>query len=157
MKDDRAQVNLAYLGQVRVFDGDGGELGAGAVDAIFVNAGTTHPRAIWTDSLRCGGRLLLPITASHDSSGIGIGGMFLVTRESAGFAAELVSPVGIFPCLGSRDPRLNAELSRKQGPDWRAVRSLRPEPHEPDDTCWLHTLEGCLSLRRPPSGEPTTT
>jgi protein-L-isoaspartate(D-aspartate) O-methyltransferase len=148
----RARENLSYLAHVHVYEGDGGELDPGAADGVFVNAGATHPRSIWTDSLRSGGRLLLPITISHDSSGIGSGGMFLITRQGDRFAAELVSPVGIFPCLGSRDSHLNEELSRKQGPgtlgglpEWRAVRSLRREPHEPDDTCWLHTRDGCLS------------
>jgi protein-L-isoaspartate(D-aspartate) O-methyltransferase len=141
----RARENLAYLEHVQVYEGDGGELDPGAADAIFVNAGTTHPRSIWTDSLESGGRLLLPITSSHNSSGTGSGGMFLITRQGAAFAAELVSPVGIFSCLGSRDSHLNEELSRKRGPEWRAVRSLRRERHERDDTCWLHTEEGCLS------------
>jgi protein-L-isoaspartate(D-aspartate) O-methyltransferase len=156
----RARENLAYLGHVQVCEGDGGQHDAGAADAIFVNAGATHPRSIWTDSLRSGGRLLLPITISHDASGMGSGGMFLITRQGASFAAELVSPVGIFPCLGSRDSQLNEELSRKQGltaggglPEWRAVRSLRREPHEPDATCWLHTPEGCLSTLS--SGAPS--
>jgi protein-L-isoaspartate(D-aspartate) O-methyltransferase len=148
----RARENLAYLEHVQVYEGDGGELDPGAADAIFVNAGATHPRSIWTDSLRSGGRLLLPITISHNTTGIGSGGMFLITRQGGRFAAELVSPVGIFPCLGSRDSHLNEQLSRRRGPAtpggllaWRAVRSLRREPHEPDDTCWLHTQEGCLS------------
>jgi protein-L-isoaspartate(D-aspartate) O-methyltransferase len=144
----RARENLTYLPQVQVFEADGGELDPGSADAIFVNAGATHPRLIWTDSLRSGGRLLLPITIAHDTSGIGTGGMFLITRHGDRFAAELVSPVGIFPCLGSRDSQLNQELARRQGLaalEWRAVRSLRREPHRPDDTCWLHTPEGCLS------------
>jgi protein-L-isoaspartate(D-aspartate) O-methyltransferase len=144
----RARENLTYLGQVHVFEGDGGELDPGAADAIFVNAGATHPRSIWTDSLRSGGRLLLPITIAHDTSGIGSGGMFLITGHGDRFAAELVSPVGIFPCLGSRDSYLNEALARKRDLatlEWRAVRSLRREPHPPDNTCWLHTPEGCLS------------
>jgi protein-L-isoaspartate O-methyltransferase len=37
---------------VNVHHGDGGQFDAGAVGAIFVNAGATHPQAIWLDALR---------------------------------------------------------------------------------------------------------
>jgi protein-L-isoaspartate(D-aspartate) O-methyltransferase len=61
----RARTNLAYLPQVNVLDGDGGPLNTGPVDAIFVNAGATHPHRRWLDALGPGGRLLLPITAER--------------------------------------------------------------------------------------------
>jgi protein-L-isoaspartate(D-aspartate) O-methyltransferase len=144
----RARANLAYLSQAEVYEGDGGTRDVGAVDAVdavFVNAGVTHPRAVWLDALRSGGRLLLPITGASDLNAIGVGGVFLITRRGFGFAATLVSPVAIFPCLGARDLDLGRALLRKQGPEWREVRSLRRESHEPDRTCWLHTPDGCLS------------
>jgi protein-L-isoaspartate(D-aspartate) O-methyltransferase len=56
----RAQNNLRYLSHVQVLAGDGGEIDIGPNDAIFINAGVTHPRAIWLDALRPGGRLLVP-------------------------------------------------------------------------------------------------
>ena len=40
---------------------------AGPADAILINAGATHPRSIWLDSLRTGGRLLLPLTVTEDT------------------------------------------------------------------------------------------
>lgn len=141
----RARANLAYLPQVEVHEGDGGACEVGAADAVFVNAGATHPRAVWLDALRAGGRLLLPITGANDLHAIGVGGMFLIARRRADFAATFVSPVAIFPCLGARDLDLGRALLRKAGPEWRNVRSLRREPHEPDGICWLHTSEGCLS------------
>jgi protein-L-isoaspartate(D-aspartate) O-methyltransferase len=142
---DRARANLAYLAHVEVHEGDGCEFNVGAADAVFVNAGATHPRSVWIDSLRAAGRLLLPITTAKNPAGIGVGGMLLITRRPAGFSATVVSPVAIFPCLGARDPDLNEQLLRKSGPEWLAIRSVRREPHDKDDTCWLHTPGGCLS------------
>jgi protein-L-isoaspartate(D-aspartate) O-methyltransferase len=145
----RAQANLADLGQVDVVEGDGAHLNLGQVDAIVVNGGATHPQTHWIESLRPGGRLLLPITAADSANGIGRGAMFLVTRSDANCAVRFVSGVVIFPCLSARDPLLNRELSRKDIGDWRAVRSLRREPHEHADSCWLQTPAGCLSTLTP--------
>lgn len=63
----RARSNLSYLSHVEVFEGDGGEKDPGPCDAILVNAGTTHPRSIWLDSLRPGGRLVMPLTVTDDT------------------------------------------------------------------------------------------
>jgi protein-L-isoaspartate(D-aspartate) O-methyltransferase len=65
----RARGNLSYLPQVKVSEGDGGEEDPGPCDAILVNAGATHPRSIWLDSLRAGGRLILPLTVTGDEGG----------------------------------------------------------------------------------------
>ena len=141
----RASTNLRHLQHVNVHHGDGGQFDAGAADAIFVNAGATHPQRIWLDSVRDGGRLLLPITATAGSE-LGVGGMFLITRQDDGFAATCVSAVGIYSCLGARDPTLNVELARKRGSESR-VRSVRRDAHEADETCWLHAQDVCLSVR----------
>jgi protein-L-isoaspartate(D-aspartate) O-methyltransferase len=143
----RARANLAYLNHVQVIEADGGEFDPGPSDAIFVNGGATHPRSVWLDSLRPGGRLLLPITHSDNTNGIGRGGTLLITRQDGGYGARFVSEVGIFPCLGARDSYLNQQLARKHRSEWRNVRSLRRDPHALGDTCWLHTHEGCLSTR----------
>jgi len=135
----RARVNLTYLPQVDVRAGDGSRIDPGAADAVFVNAGATHAQPIWLDCLRIDGRLLLPVTVAA-----GHGGMFLITRQSDGFAATCVSPVAIFSCVGARDPDLERELAGKRGSESR-VRSLRRDVHERDDTCWLHTPDTCLS------------
>jgi protein-L-isoaspartate(D-aspartate) O-methyltransferase len=54
----RSRGNLVGLPNVEVVDGDGGEHDSGPADAILVNAGATHPRRIWLDSLRPNGRLV---------------------------------------------------------------------------------------------------
>ena len=142
----RAQDNLSYLPQVQVVTGDGGEVDAAPNDAILINAGATHPRSVWLDSLRLGGRLLLPLTVIEDADRGGGGRVLKVTRQSRGLTARFISEVGIFSCMGARAPELNERLKEAfMRGEWKCVQSLRREPHEQDDTCWLHTRDFCLS------------
>ena len=115
-------------------------------DAILVNAGATHPRAVWLDSLRPGGRLILPLTVTDDADGSGEGRVLKVTRQTGGFTASFVSGVGIFSCVGGRDAELNQRLKEAfERDDWKSVQSIRREPHDLADTCWLHSRDFCLS------------
>jgi protein-L-isoaspartate(D-aspartate) O-methyltransferase len=142
----RAQSNLSYLSHVQVFAGDGGQLDPGPSDAIFVNAGATHPRSIWLDSLRSGARLLVPLTVTEDADHGGGGRVLKVTRQPGGFTASFISGVGIFSCVGGRDSKLNQRLKEAfERGDWKSVQSLRREPHEPVDSCWFHGRDFCLS------------
>ena len=143
----RARTNLAYLRHVEVVTGNGGELRLPPSDVIIINAGVTHPPAPWLDALNDSGRMLLPVTGAKNRDVIGFGGMFVITRLSTQYSAACVSPVGIFPCVGLRDPDYSAQLLEKTESDWQAVRSLRRDVHEPDSTCWLHTSDGCLSTQ----------
>jgi protein-L-isoaspartate(D-aspartate) O-methyltransferase len=140
----RARENLSYLPQARVIASDDVRFEPGSVDAIFVNAGATHPLPAWLDALDLGGRLLIPLTASMGPEGFGSGGMFLIRRTLAGFSAEFVSGVAIYPCIGVRDAGLNLELWKRRGTE-RQVHSFRRDSHTPDTTCWLHTPHGCFS------------
>jgi protein-L-isoaspartate(D-aspartate) O-methyltransferase len=143
---DRARRNLAYLNQVEVVEGDGREFGPDAADAIFINAGATQPQAAWLDSLKLGGCLLLPLTVARDESSAGMGFMLKVNREEKGYAARFISPVAIFPCIGSRDAESNQHLREAMSKGtWGTVESLRREPHEASETCWLHGEDFCLS------------
>jgi protein-L-isoaspartate(D-aspartate) O-methyltransferase len=143
---ERARRNLTHLGHVEVLHADGGEVGAGAFDAIFVNAGATRPRTVWLDGLRRGGRLVLPLTAED-----GRGALLKVVFDGQAHAARFVSSARVFHCAGSRDAdagrRLREALRRA---DPSAVRSLRRDAHEADATCWLH-LEGCCLSTLPKS------
>jgi protein-L-isoaspartate(D-aspartate) O-methyltransferase len=141
----RARINLAYLPQVQVAAGNGVDLDLDVADAILVNAGVTHPRAAWLDALSADGRLLLPITGATGLNSIGFGGMFVIARRRAEYAVAFVSPVGIFSCVGARDSGFNQQLLRKADDEWSAVSSLRRDVHESDESCWLHTPDGCLS------------
>ena len=149
----RARENLSHLAQVEVAQADGGEYDPGPCDAIFVNAGATHPRAVWLDSLRPGGRLIVFLTAASDDDGAGRGGALKVRREGHGYAARFHSSVSVFHCVGARDEGLNGRLReamRRGG--WRAVRSLRRERHDEVGSCWLHGDGFCLSTLRVRTG-----
>jgi protein-L-isoaspartate(D-aspartate) O-methyltransferase len=141
----RAEENLRPWNQVTVSPLDGCELPFGECDAIFVNCGVTHPSLAWLTRLRMNGRLLLPVTASSDETGIGRGAMFLITRRAVGFAVRYLSPVGIFPCSGGRSEALNQTLLAKTKESWRNVQSIRIDQHVEDRSCWLHTDMCCLS------------
>ena len=142
----RARSNVSYLPHVQVLEGDGGETDPGPSDAILVNAGVTHPRSLWLDSLRPGGRLLLPLTVTEDTDGSGRGRFLKVTRQPGGLTACFTSGVGIFSCVGGRDAELNQRLKEafKRG-DATSVQSLRRDKHESSDACWLHGETFCLS------------
>jgi protein-L-isoaspartate(D-aspartate) O-methyltransferase len=142
----RARSNVSYLPHVQVLEGDGGETDPGPSDAILINAGTTHPRSVWVDSLRIGGRLLVPLTVTEEADGAGRGRVLKITRQPGGLTACFISGVGIFSCVGGRDAELNQRLKEVfERDDWKSVQSLRREPHETADTCWLHTENFCLS------------
>lgn len=141
----RARTNLSYLSTVNVVEGDGGEIDPGPSDAILVNAGATHPCPVWLDSLRPGGRLLLPLTAADEEGGT-TGGVLKVRREQTGFTASFISQVGIFPCAGARDPEMNERLRKAfKRKDSASVQSLLRDAHERADSCWLHAENFCLS------------
>jgi len=72
--------------------------------------------------------------------------MLKVKHENQSYAARFLSPVMIFPCIGSRDEEANQRLrdAMKLG-TWGSVQSLRREAHEATDTCWLHGDNFCLS------------
>ena len=143
---ERARQNLGPWPQVEVIASDGGDHDFGPSDAIFVNAGATHPRPLWLDALRPGGRLIVPLTVAVDASGNGRGGMLKITRQPRGLAARFISEVSIFPCIGARDPELNERLREafRRG-KWESMQSVRRDPHEPAETCWFHSRDFCLS------------
>lgn len=140
----KAKRNLASWANVDVFAANGSEHALEPADALLVNAGATHPLPSWLDALTPGGRMLLPLTAGRK-----IGGRMLkVVRGTTGYRAWFISSVGIFDCAGARDERARERLEsafRSEG--WPNVRTLRRGPHAPDETCWLHGGDFCLSSR----------
>jgi protein-L-isoaspartate(D-aspartate) O-methyltransferase len=147
---ERARRILAHLSHVEIVGGDGREFEPDPVDAIFINAGATQPQAIWLDSLKPGGRLILPLTVARDEISSGMGFMLKVNREEKGYAARFISPVAIFPCIGSRDAESNQRLREAMSKGtWGTVESLRREQHEARETCWLHGEDFCLSTLPP--------
>jgi protein-L-isoaspartate(D-aspartate) O-methyltransferase len=118
-----------------------------AADAIYVNAGATHPVAAWLDALRLRGRLMFPLTAD-----IGAGCMLLVTRIAArAYAARALMRVSFIACIGARDAAAAAALQQAfalRSVD--AVRSLHRDD-EPDESAWCGGAGWWLSTRPPPA------
>jgi protein-L-isoaspartate(D-aspartate) O-methyltransferase len=155
-----ASANLADRPWVDVRIGDGRDPVDGPFDAIFVNAGVTHPERAWLDTLRPGGRLMLPLTATlagpaGSASPFGAamatiskGLMVLVTREASdGFAARVWSFVGIYSALGLRDEDANRAVGQAlAAAPFPQLRRLRLDDHDASDTCWCHTARACWSL-----------
>jgi protein-L-isoaspartate(D-aspartate) O-methyltransferase len=141
----RAKENLSAYANVTVHAGDGARFDPGPCDAIFVNCGVTHPQSIWLESLREAGRLVMPLTMSINPT-IGQGIMTKIVRNSAGYSAEMVSPVAIFSGGSLRDPALEPLLaSALRSGGLLKLKSVRCDVHEVTETCVIHASEVCLS------------
>ena len=139
----RATENLSELKWVQVVAADASLYRIDPADAILVNAGTTHPVPTWLNSLRPGGKLLVPLTTTG-----GKGAVLKVTRCEESFAARFIKWIQIFNCAGARDAEEEKLLRKKfSAGDSKQVRALRMEPHEVATSCWFHTDNFCLSKR----------
>jgi protein-L-isoaspartate(D-aspartate) O-methyltransferase len=148
---ERARRNLRPWSQVEVVAADGSQLEVAEHDAIFVNAGVTHPAAAWTRSVRRpGGRIILPLTY-ETSPGMGAGAMLLLTaRTDRELSVRMLSPVMVFSCAGSRDASLDPALRAAfegGGADELQTLTLSPT-HAADGQCWFHCAQYCLAPRR---------
>lgn len=141
----RAQRNLAAYKNVAVHHSPDGVFDPGPVDAMLINAGVTHPLALWLDRLSERGRIVFPLTISVSPSH-GQGVMLKVARAGDGFSASLVSPVAIFSAVSIRDPQaepLVREFLASGG--FKRLKSLRRDNHARSENCLLHAPEFCLS------------
>lgn len=116
------------------------------VDVVFSSAGlATVPRR-WVDALRPGGRMLLPLTGSLDG---GYVFRFRRTADPSRFDADRITVTRYFPCAGTRDPAdmsaLDLALCDRRI-DLASRLSLRLDPHDKDELCWLHAADYCLRL-----------
>lgn len=142
---ERARVALEPWPQVAVIRADGSHGPFDPADMIVVSAGATHPLPAWLDALKPEGKLLFPLTANR-----GPGTIAYLTRKSAdNFAAMLCGSVFFVDFAGARDPEVSSELANALKRDEGAgVRSLRRDPHEKDESCWLHGVGWCFSRRK---------
>jgi protein-L-isoaspartate(D-aspartate) O-methyltransferase len=130
----RARANLADCGNVRLHIRSAAEPPFPACDAIYVNAGASHPLPLWLDALRPGGRLVFPMTTNTRA-----GLMLALTKRGDDlFDAKPVTPAGFIPCVGARDDKAAEALARALAaqpwpPNIRALHRNSP----PDDSCWL--------------------
>jgi len=115
----------------------------GQWDAIVAFAGATTPLGWWLDGLADRGRLLLPMTANQERGGF----MLRLQRNGSGLSARSAGWVGFYPCAGARNEADEAALGRALDDrlGQSALRSLRRDPHDADDSCWLHGEGWCLS------------
>lgn len=73
----------------------------------------------------------------------------ILRRESAYEANFLPIPVMIYSCSSVRDPDIAAAAGKQMmaGGKFNAVRSLRRDAHGQEPSCWLHSVEFCLSAQ----------
>ncbi len=138
----RAADALVLWPQVTVVHADGALGPFELSDDVVVSAGATHPLAAWLAPLKPQGKLLFPLTSTR-----GPGTMAQITRKTADlYAAKLNGSVFFVDFAGARDPTVSNELAlalkRDRG---AAVRSLRCDAHEKDESCWLHGDGWCFS------------
>jgi protein-L-isoaspartate(D-aspartate) O-methyltransferase len=137
----RATANLAGEQSVDVIRADGTSYDFGVADGIYVNAGATRPNPLWLDKLKPAGRLIMVLTADNRW-----GQVLKVRRVDAGYAATLLGPCGIIPCINGRDAVSEAAFAAAlAGGGMEQVKSLRREQHPADEGCWMHCDGFCLS------------
>jgi len=141
----RAAANLLPWPQASVRAVSGVAPPLPACDVIYVNAGATHPLAVWLDALRDGARLIFPLTPDEGS-----GCMLLVTHLAGSrYAARSMMRVAFIACAGARDAASAAALRRAfASRSVDAVRSLHRDDR-PDDTAWCAGPGWWLSTRPP--------
>jgi protein-L-isoaspartate(D-aspartate) O-methyltransferase len=140
----RAQATLGPWPTVRVEAGDAAAP-EGPFDAIFVNAGCTHPRSEWLAALAPGGRMMIPLTIHMPGLPGGVGGMLRVERRDPRWPARIVSPVGMYDCSNARDPANEAELRKLAGGGGQVKPTAAVlAPHERGDGCLVHLPGFCL-------------
>ena len=136
----RAKQYLADRDNVEVIHGNGCQQEFSSFDAVLIQAGVSHPHAIWLDALAMDGRLQVPLTASGRQNIV-----IQITRREPGYEARALRRMETFPCdEGTRRLQLNQQLAF-WNPVTSGINSLRRDEHEADDTCWLHAEEFCLS------------
>lgn len=138
-----ARANLAPWSNVDVV-GDALTCPLPPIDVVFVSAGTaTIPRR-WVETLRPGGRMILPLTGSLNG-----GFLFVIrkTSDSAWLSARPKEFVYFYPCLGAHESAaaaaMDAAIADTRGP---SAKSLRLDEHEREAECWLHGDGWCFTL-----------
>ena len=141
---EAANRNVSPWPQATIRKVDGVVSPDGRCDVVIAFAGVSAPPLDWLDALADGGRALIPLTTEQR-----FGLLLRIDRNAMGFAARSAGNIGIFHCAGARQPAeaeaLGRALSDHAGR--AALKSLRRDRHQPDETCWLHGDGWCLSKR----------
>jgi protein-L-isoaspartate(D-aspartate) O-methyltransferase len=142
---ENAVTNLMSYDHVKVLNRDGADFDPVRCDAIFINAGVTHPHPAWLDCLSEGGVLVLPLSVGrqlcvNDAMVLGI------TRRHNQFAAEILSIITIYSSPSMRDPVLQSMLNDSfESHAMLRLKSVRKDDHDKTDTCIVHAPGFCLS------------
>ena len=146
-----ARETLRDIEWVEIRQGDASEPLDETFDAILINAGVTHPLEGWIDALSENGRMIVPVTATFGPAAtIGKGSMLLVsaTSDRQRFAVRPAGIVAIYSAVGIRSDYINALIGQAfSRMPFALIKSLRRDPHDADETCWVHSPGVCLSLR----------
>ncbi len=155
----RATADLSGIPNVRVISGDAFTVPFDPADVIYMNASTSRIPTAWLDSLREGGRLLLPMGTRAAFNSIEPGAMdlarlarmvsqnvmFQVTRRGDEFHVKTTLPAGFIPAEGgddAADAALAAALAK--GGAKNVTRLYRGE-EIPEERCWLRGEGWCLA------------
>jgi protein-L-isoaspartate(D-aspartate) O-methyltransferase len=145
-----ARRNLVSMPSADLRQGNGKGPFDESFDVILVNAGVTHPQASWLDSLKEGGRLLFPLTATMPAmvGRIGKGFMTLVSRVAPeDFTARALMMTAVYSGVDLRDEALNGLLGQAMmRTPFPRFTHLRRDAHQQGASCWLHGGDCCLAL-----------
>jgi protein-L-isoaspartate(D-aspartate) O-methyltransferase len=130
----RAAENLSPWDNVEVSVTSGVSNDLPQCDAIYVNAGATHPPACWLDALNDGGRLLLPLSGTQASRA---GVSLLVTRRGGSFAARVTGYCAFVACRDAWHAGEATHITAAvwSGKIWKAQSLVRND--EADDSAVL--------------------
>ncbi len=141
----RAAENLRNYPNIQVHSGDGAAIDPGPCDALFMNAGVTHPAPLWLERLSESGRIVLPLTtpiAPH----LGRGVMVKLSQEGGCWSAQIVTPVAIYSSSSLRDPALDPLINEAfESKALFGLKSLRLDAHERTTSCIVHGSKICWS------------
>lgn len=144
---EQAAATLREYPNVTVHARDGANVDTGPCDAIFINAGVTHPHRPWLDRLIDGGRMVLPLTTPM-APGLGKGLMIRVTRLQERFATDVLSMVAIYSSTSVRDSALVPQINKAfESRDLMKMKSVRVDSHDPAETCLVHSPAVCISTQ----------
>ena len=147
----RARANLRNFPNAEVIAGDATACDFGPSDAIFVNAGATHPHPRWLANLKPKGRMVFPMVrwpdgAHFGAANAGWGVMVSIHRLASGDRAQMLGPCGFYPCFGAVDAEADRRLAEAFAQNRLAeMRSLRRDPHPRETACLLHGDGYCFS------------
>ena len=143
---DQARINLHDKPWVSLVD-DALNHVPPPIDILYSSAGLGTLPLAWLNAMRPGGRMVAPITDAHHH-----GLIFLLHKiaEDWPWAVRMMSFTRHYPCLGTREDEDLAAISTaftKGVPS--KVSSLRIDPHDEEESCWLHGEGWCLSMKEP--------